>query len=102
MNIAVPKFPKPKDAPKGEPKAPRVTAKDKKIARDKVWRRCAGFCEMCSAPVLYERGEWNSMHTAHREGGIHRPNWDISNLLGVCINCHGITLHNPKSVPKKG
>lgn len=91
-------FPKPGPSVR---RNPGPTRKEKEAARDTVWARCGGFCEKCKRPVIYERGEWASMHTAHIQGGIHRDNWDPeTNLLGLCLWCHS-DMHNEKSVPPK-
>lgn len=91
-------FPKPGNSVR---RNPGPTRKEKEAARDAVWARCGGFCEKCKRPVIYERGEWSSMHTAHIQGGIHRDNWDPDGLVGACIACHQVLMHNPKSVPPK-
>lgn len=79
----------------------KVSRKTKEKARDAVWERCKGKCEECGADALYESGEWASMHTAHIRGGIHRSDWSLENLKGLCLQCHLVGCHNPKSVPAK-
>lgn len=79
----------------------KVSKSAKKQARDAVWERCGGKCEGCGAAMLYERGEWASMHTAHKKGGIHREDFSLENLKGLCLQCHLVGIHNPKSVPSK-
>jgi 5-methylcytosine-specific restriction endonuclease McrA len=81
--------------------AMKVTRKQKEAARNAVWERCGGKCEECGRDVIYDPGHWASMHTAHIRGGIHRSKWDLSNLLGLCMQCHLVDMHNPKSVPRK-
>lgn len=78
----------------------KVSKSAKQKARAAVWERCGGKCEGCDARMLYERGEWTSMHTAHIKGGIHRGDWSLENLKGLCLQCHMVG-HNPKSVPPK-
>lgn len=79
----------------------KPTKKQKEEARQAVWERCKGFCEKCGRAVIFERGLWPSMHTAHIKGGVHRPDWSAENLQGLCMWCHGDDHSGGKVVPKK-
>jgi 5-methylcytosine-specific restriction endonuclease McrA len=79
----------------------KMTSKEKGIIRHRIFVRSGGKCEECGHFILEERGEWCSMHTSHTRSKGAGGDWSDNNLRGLCIACHLVGEHNPKSVPSK-
>jgi 5-methylcytosine-specific restriction endonuclease McrA len=78
-----------------------MTRKEKSIIRHRVFIRSDERCEECHRFIIEEPGEWSSMHLHHRKSRGAGGGWELDNLQALCIACHLISAHNPKSVPKK-
>lgn len=80
---------------------PKLTRKEGSAVRHAVWERCGGRCENCGIAMIEEAGSWSSMHAAHVISRGRGGEFSESNLRGLCIACHLVGQHNPKSVPAK-
>lgn len=103
----MPRFPKPKDAPKGagkEPAVVRLKGNAMKKFRFDIWLRDGMRCVRCRQQVSFngKRTDIPPMHLAHRRS---KRLWgDVpSNVETCCPDCHIVKEHcGGKVVPKKG
>jgi 5-methylcytosine-specific restriction endonuclease McrA len=75
--------------------------KEKGLIRERIYERALEACEHCGRWVRLTAGEWDSMHLSHNRSKGAGGGWEDSNLQCLCINCHLVGVHNPKSVPSK-
>ena len=75
--------------------------KEKGVIRHRIYLRSGGYCEECGRFIIEEAGEWNSMHLSHTKSKGAGGSWEDDNLKALCITCHLVGVHRPKSVPKK-
>lgn len=75
--------------------------KEKGIIRERIYNRALESCEDCFRWVRLESGEWDSMHLSHTKSKGAGGDWADSNLQCLCLTCHLVGKHNPKSVPAK-
>lgn len=78
-----------------------MTRKEKGIIRARIYQRSEGFCEDCGAYIMEDSGDWRSMHLHHIKSRGAGGDWSDANLQALCLTCHMVTKHNPKSIPKK-
>ena len=75
--------------------------KEKGLIRHRVYERCDGHCEECGKWIREESGYWDSMHASHIKSAGAGGEFTLENLRGLCMICHLVTTHNPKSIPSK-
>ena len=78
-----------------------MNRKEKHAIRLRVYEEANESCEVCGIGVVFESGSWSSMHLAHIKSRGAGGGWERANLRCLCIGCHLIGDHNPKSVPAK-
>lgn len=78
-----------------------MTRKEKGIIRHRIYGRSSGNCEECGQFIIEESGEWRSMHLSHTKSKGAGGDWSDNNLKALCMTCHLVQAHNPKSVPRK-
>ena len=78
----------------------RVTGSDMEELRRACFDRDGGRCVVCGVALLWERGEWLSMHMAHVRGRGAGGSDVLENVVSKCPGHHW-EEHNPKVVPKK-
>lgn len=78
-----------------------ISRKEKGVIRHRVFLRSNEHCEECSAFIIEEAGEWRSMHLSHTKSKGSGGDWSEENLRALCLKCHMVGIHNPKSVPRK-
>lgn len=79
----------------------KISRKEKEAVRRKVYEEANECCEECNIGLVFEAGGWSSMHLAHIKSRGAGGDWSRDNLRCLCINCHLVECHNPKSVPSK-
>jgi 5-methylcytosine-specific restriction enzyme A len=79
----------------------KLTRKEKGIVRHALYKRSQGRCEQCGIGIIQESGRWSSMHAAHIVSKARGGPFTLENLRALCIACHLIGEHRPKSVPRK-
>jgi 5-methylcytosine-specific restriction endonuclease McrA len=78
----------------------RLTGKDLTKLRRQCYDRDGHNCVECGIWLRWDRGFKDSMHMAHIQN--KRMYGDtLENVRSLCIDCHLVGDHNPKSVPKK-
>jgi HNH endonuclease len=79
----------------------RLFGLDLEALHDEVFDRDEDHCQMCGIWVRREAGHWDSGHMAHIVGKGASGSDVISNVRVLCMSCHLVDCHNPKSVPSK-
>lgn len=69
--------------------------------RDEVFDRDDDRCRKCGRWVRREAGYWDSGHMSHKQSKGASGSDAISNVEVLCLDCHLVQVHNPKSVPSK-
>jgi 5-methylcytosine-specific restriction endonuclease McrA len=72
-----------------------------KALRTQVWYRDGGKCVDCGTPVAFENGGFRNMHMGHIKSRGAGGSDELSNVRSLCLQCHLVGDHNPKSVPRK-
>jgi 5-methylcytosine-specific restriction endonuclease McrA len=80
----------------------KLTRAEKSVIRHRIFERAGGHCEHCGICVIEGyAGGWSSMNLHHIVSRGAGGDWEDSNLECLCLKCHLVGEHNPKSVPSK-
>lgn len=77
------------------------TRKEKGLIRERIYERALEACEGCGRWVRLAAGFWDSMHLSHTKSKGAGGDWSDDNLKCLCLTCHLVGVHNPKSIPAK-